>query len=235
LQLALPVSLPINQTFESYYSPEHQDVIAHLKSLSERDARVGSALTLLCGVEGTGKSHLIYSVCNLADQLGLSCAYLNLDSLQSIDPLMLENSEHQDIICLDNVHNVAGNTAWERAIFDLINKVNERIGEGEKIHLLFSLADLPNHSDFQLPDLVSRLNWGTTFKLHEPNDEVRKQIVMLRAQLQGLSFSDAACNFLMSHTNRHLPALMTKLEEIDALSLQSKRKITVPLLKKLLD
>lgn len=235
MQLTLPVTLPINQTFESYFSEGHTDVVAHLKGVLTGETDTSIPLTLLTGAEGTGKSHLLFSLCHLADSHRKSCVYISLSKLDTLEPAVFEGMEQHDILCIDNVDAIAENEKWERALFDLINKVTEKNSRGETTLLVLTSRQSPKHAKYGLPDLISRLQWGVMFKLSVPNDEQRRHIVALRAKQKGLSLSDSACSFLLSHSNRHLPVLMDIIDELDALSLQAQKKITVPMLKKVLE
>ncbi len=232
MQLALPVSLPLDQTFDSFYTSTNADAVSHLQDVASHSTHLGIPLTLLCGKGGVGKSHLLFSLCHIADETHQQSVYLNFEELNSVDPIMLSGLEHCSIICLDNIHCIVGHTQWETALFDLINRINEAVYNKQTSHLVISMNALPNHLGFVLPDLLSRLNWGTTFYLEQPDDKGREAIIKRRAKAQGMNISDAACKFLLVHTDRHLNKLMALLEKLDQLSLQSQTKITLPLLKK---
>ena len=45
-----------------------------------------------------------------------------LNKAQYFSPAVLENLEQQELVCLDDLQEVIGDTDWEVAIFDLINR-----------------------------------------------------------------------------------------------------------------
>lgn len=234
MQLALPVSLPLDQTFNSFYAAKNAQAVEHLQAVAKRSLQHGIPLTLLCGKSGVGKSHLLFSLCHFADETNQQSAYFNCAELSNVDPIMLSGLEYSSIVCLDNIHCIAGHAQWENALFDLINRINEVSSSEHVVHLVISMNALPNHLGVVLPDLLSRLNWGTTFYLEQPDDDAKEAIIRKRAEVQGINISDAACRFLLRHTDRHLNKLMALLDKLDHLSLQSQKKITLPLLKKAL-
>ena len=85
MQMALPVTLPDDETFSSYFGGENSQVVMHLQSILERSKQGNKfEFTYLCGLAESGKSHLLYASCVKAQELGLSTI---LFILSLIDPL----------------------------------------------------------------------------------------------------------------------------------------------------
>ena len=95
----------------------------------------------------------------------------------------------------------------------------------------FPLQSLP----LQLPDLLSRLSWGVSFRVVTLNDIERCKALILRAEQRGLVMSVDVAKFLLNHLQRDLPALIKCLDKLDELSLQQQRKLTIPFVKSTLN
>ncbi len=240
MQLPLPVTLPDDETFASFVAGGNQQVLALLASVAEHspDWREEPGLAILNAASiplvnlvagnGKGKSHLLYAVCHQLASREIPHVYLNCADLIGLSPRVLDSLEQLPVICLDNLENIRGNEAWEEAVFDLINRVSEtRLGL-----LIFASQLGPQHSEFLLPDLRSRLSAGLTFQLQGLTDEERGEVLSSRALQRGLNLSEQALHYLLNHSQRDLPSLMALLDRLDQRSLQEQKKISVALVKR---
>ncbi len=242
VQLPLPVSLPTDETFSSFVVGENSQLVELLKNLSDTSCESEGSLSgfvsgqnlpliNIIGGQGKGKSHLLFSICHEFFEKQTSHIYLNLGDYKSLHPQLLEGLEQVSIICLDNIHAVAGDREWEVGLFDLIN----RVAEGEQTTLVCTSLLGPSHPSFNLPDLRSRLGWGITFQLQSLNDEDRKSVIRLRAKQRGLKFSEAALDYLLNRSERDLPSLLRLLDILDEKSLQEKKRLTLNLVKQVIE
>ncbi|WP_223857959.1 DnaA regulatory inactivator Hda [Salinimonas profundi] len=239
-QLSLPVSLPADETFESFVAAQNQQLVALLTMISRETPDWSATRSLqfltsqplplinIVGGEGQGKSHLLFALAHRLSARGVSHIYLNCRQLSALESQVLEGLENLSVIALDNMESISQNANWEEAIFDLLNRVTEK----RKTIVICSSRQLPANTGFRLPDLESRLQWGTTFTLQRLDDEARKQAVRYRAEQKGLMFSDAALSFVLNHYDRNLKSLMHLLERLDARSLQEQRKISISMIKR---
>ena len=240
MQLSLPVSLPADETFDSFVSANNRQLVTLLREIGNQAPywqRIPSLTALaaqplplinLFGGSGQGKSHLLYATAHMLSARQVSHIYLNLQQHAAFKPCILDGLEVLHVIALDNIHAISKAPAWEEALFDLINRVTEN----RQTVLLFSARQPPRRIPFNLPDLQSRLQWGTSFAVHQLNDNQRKQALILRSRQKGLQFSDAAIAFLLHHYDRNLTNLMQMLERLDTRSLQEQRRISVALIKR---
>jgi DnaA family protein len=135
-----------------------------------------------------------------------------------------------DLICLDDIQLVAGNTLWQKAIFDLYNRVLE-----QNNCLLITGDQSANKLDISLPDLESRLTWGLTEQL-KPLDDTQKIIALqYRASQRGLVLTNEVVNFLLTRLSRDMTTLIDSLDALDKASILQQRKITIPFIKEVLD
>ena len=240
MQLPLPVSLPTDETFESFVSGDNEAVVSVMSNLANAGLEWRSSMLLrvlekstlpgvmLVGGKGKGKSHLLYAFCHqLADQ-GIAHLYLNLENASQWTTSVFDHLEGLPFLCLDNVHAIAANTDWEEALFDFINRIVER----QSTVLLMTSRLGVTHPSFQLADLRSRLSWGLTYQLQPLNDELRARVLANRASERGLKFSPQAIQFLLHHCERDLPTLLGILERLDTRSLQEQKKVSVSMVKR---
>ena len=231
MQLTLPVSLPDDETFDSFLAVDNEFATSYLRQFCLKGLDGQKPLCYLFGGIGEGKSHLLFACCHKANLDKLQTVYLNMFELKNMPPEVLASIADYDLICIDNLHEIAGNSVWERTIFDLINQVLERPHQPK---IIISSASSPLAVGFQLPDLVSRLTWGAVFQLAARSDEQLRQIIQFRLEHRGLEVSDECIKFLLTRVDRELRNLMSIVNELDKKSLQAKRKLTIPFIKQAL-
>jgi DnaA family protein len=83
-------------------------------------------------------------------------------------------------------------------------------------------------------DLVTRLGWGLVYQVHELTDEEKIEAMKSHAITRGLELSQEVCGYLLRHARRDLPSLMATLDALNGYSLANQRKVTVPLVRELL-
>ncbi|NRA62799.1 MAG: DnaA regulatory inactivator Hda, partial [Psychrobium sp.] len=150
-QLSLPVYLPDDETFSSFYPANNEELLAMMSSITDDDS---CQFVYLWGGAKSGKTHLLHACCAQAQQRGQNTFYIPFEMYASMSGAVLEDLHKLPLICLDNIDQVAGNPLWEEALFDLYNRVKESGGK-----LVASATHSPTQNGFKLPDLVSRLSW----------------------------------------------------------------------------
>lgn len=224
-QLALPVTLPDDETYASYFGGEDSLEVNHLKAAFEQLTQQFQ-YTYLCGLGDSGKSHLLYATCIHAQEQGLSSMLLSLSEVQQFGAQVLEGLDTLDVVCIDDLHLVAGDEAWEKALFNFFNRFNE---PGKL--LLISADLLPDMLNITLPDLESRLKWGTTLQIRSMSDDDKAQALTNRAKMRGLELSDDCARFLLTRLSRDMRALLDVLDTLDHASMAAQRKLTIPFIK----
>ncbi len=220
VQLPLGIQLRDSATFASFYSAQNQHLLAALKGTLE-------TCVYFWGRAGTGKSHLLQALCHEKAVEGWRVAYLPLAE-PDLMPAMLEDMDQFDLVCVDDLQDVAGNQDWEIALFHLYNRIQSRAGR-----LVISANQAPSGLSLELQDLASRLGWGLVFQLQELADEDKQAALQLRAQARGLELGDEVAAYLLRHTPRDMRSLFTLLERLDHASLAAQRKLTIPFVREL--
>ena len=225
-QLTLDLKLRESHNFNNFVTGDNALLVQMLQQLMTPD---GEKQLYIWGEKFTGKSHLLQATCQLASEKNLTISYLPLEQMIEYTPDVLDGLEHADLVCIDDVHAVAGHDDWQEKVFDLINRVREA-----NKRLLFSAQLPPNELLLDLEDLRSRLNWGPVIKINPLSDAEKQQALQLRAKSRGFELPDQVASFMMNNYARDMSGLYEKLETLDRASLQQHRRLTIPFVKDVL-
>lgn len=215
-QLPLQIKLDDAATFANFYAKQNEALLALLNPVSE-------PCIYFWSTEPAGKTHLLQAMCHSMQQQAI---YLPLKEHEQLAPELFEGLEQFRLICLDDIQSIAGRRDWEQALFGLYNRVREAGG-----HLCVTGTATANQLQIQLPDLVSRLNWGPVFQLQSLTDEQKLAALQMRASLRGFEMSDEVAKYLLNHYPRDMHSLFAILDKLDDATLQAQRKLTIPFVK----
>lgn len=121
-QLSLPLYLPDDETFASFWPGDNSSLLAALQNVLRQEH---SGYIYLWAREGAGRSHLLHAACAELSQRGDAVGYVPLDKRTWFVPEVLDGMEHLSLVCIDNIECIAGDELWEMAIFDLYNRILE--------------------------------------------------------------------------------------------------------------
>jgi DnaA-homolog protein len=217
-QLALGVRLRAGAVFESFWPGRNSEVVAAL--------RLPSAAPLwLWGAPGSGKTHLLQAVCAAE-----AAAYFPLTRPLALPPEALAGFERTPILCVDDVDAVAGDSAWERALFRLYN-------EAAELHtrLIFAGASPPRLPEWRLEDWRSRAAACVVYQLQELDDVGRVEALRLRAAQRGLQLPQETSEYLLRRVPRDLHSLFEILDQLDEASMVAQRRLTIPFIRDALE
>lgn len=218
-QLLLGVRLRDSSVFASYFAGSNRAAVDALRTLAPGSL---PPCVFLHGPPATGKSHLLQAVCADAAYRGLTAAYLPLTQISRIGPAMLSGWGEIDIVCVDDIEEVAAEREWNRELFALHQQLEERRGK-----LLIASASPPAGLRMTLPDLASRLGGGTILTLQPLNEAEQVSALKLHAQLRGFELPDDAATFMLRRLPRDMTTLCRVLDELDEASLIAQRRLTV--------
>ena len=230
-QLSLNLRLKDASSFGNFLSGPNREALEQLRAAVVTAATSDKAsvpMMYLWGAEGSGKTHLLQAACRLAQELGIAPVYMPLAEVVSLTPSLLEGVEAAPLVCLDDVESAAGLTEWESALFSLV----ERLRAGGGMLVVGALAP-PDRLGLRLPDLASRLAWGTVYAMQPLDDAQKLEAVRLRARHRGFDMPEDVARYILSRYPRDLPSLFGLLDRIDQASLAQQRRVTIPFLRRL--
>lgn len=195
-----------------------------LRALHER-----APALYLHGAQGTGKTHLLQAACRQVSALGERALYLPLTEMVAQPPDWLQGLEHLQLLALDDVQALAGQRAWQQALVALLDRL--RVAGAQ---LLFAASVAPQSLQLELADLSSRLGWAVRYRLQALDDEGRQQLLTQRAAERGLELNEEVARYLLQRSPRSTPRLLALLDELDAVSLVTRRHLTIPLVRQVL-
>lgn len=83
-------------------------------------------------------------------------------------------------------------------------------------------------------DLRSRLGWGLVYQVKPLTDGERAVYLRAEAGRRGMHLADEVVSYLLTHVRRDLPSLGAILDELDRVSLEQQRAVTLPLVRETL-
>jgi DnaA family protein len=224
-QLPLPLRPPAAGDFESFVAAGNTEVITALRRWA---ACAGGGRILLHGETGCGKSHLLRAACRAAREGGASVAFVALD-MGTLGPAVLDGLEARDAVVIDAVQAVAAEPAWELALFNLYNGLQQSGGR-----LLLAARAPAAGLGLALPDLTSRLCACATYAVRPLDDAGRARLLRDRAAARGMRLDAATLDYILKHSQRDTAALLSLLDALDRTSLDRGRKPNRALVRELL-
>jgi len=223
-QLPLALKLNPHASFDSFVAGANRAAVEHLRAVAAGER---AESVWLSGPAGSGRSHLLAAACRAAGDAGRRSIYLALDPGR--DPGLLANLEAIDLIALDDLGRVAGRREWEAALFAVFDS---RLVAGG---LLLAADAPPADCGFALPDLTSRAAAAAVYRLGPLADEDLAEAVQRLAGARGLELDPGTAGYLLQRVSRELGAIRAWLERIDRYSLAAQRRITIPLVRRVLE
>lgn len=229
-QLILNIPTDHSATFERFFWQDNtvlRDVLFSCLSQSQPIER----LFYLWGEPGCGKSHLLQASCHALGK-AMPCAYLPIQSLQEAgaDPEIFDNLEQLDLIAIDGLEHLAGNAAWEEALFHCYNRILAQ----PKSRLIMVASQPIAALNIQLPDLRSRLSACMVFHVASLNEAATLKLLQERAIQRGLLLSEDVAHFLIRRCPRNPGQLLDIFEQLDKAAWKEQRRLTIPFAKSVL-
>ncbi len=177
---------------------------------------------LLQGQSGSGKSHLA-----ALWQMKFKAKNLSLHEILHHSPYdLLSQNTH---FALDPFpHRL--NQEMEEFFFHLYNVALEL----RKPILLVLPQALPFYA-FGLKDLESRLKASPLYTIQGPDDQILKFLILKQLSDRQITLETNALEFLLKRIERSFESCAKLVAQIDRQSLESQRKVTIPLLKQIFE
>jgi DnaA family protein len=142
---------------------------------------------------------------------------------------ILESLESMELVCIDGIESIVGNKVWEIGLFNLINR-----SLNSENRLIFTSSKNIDVMNFELKDLDSRLRKIQSHELYALTDDEILSALKHIANLRSIELGSKEAQYLLTYANRNISDLVQILENLDQLSMEMKRKITIPLIKEVI-
>ncbi len=224
-QIALDIGLSAGPTVANFCAGPNLAALQHLELwLGDKgNAHNRSPVpTYYWGPSGSGKSHLLKAAREGLREQGARVGWL--DASMHNAP---EYSESWAAVLMDDVH--AFTAAQQQVAFNWFVHAQTLqrpvMAAGEFAPVELKLRD----------DLRTRLGWGHIFGLQLLSEDQRRAVLRQAADARGVFLGDEVMDFMLTSFSRDLGHLMELLELLDGYSLQSKRAITIPMIKSMME
>ena len=220
-QLPLDFGLAAVPRLENFIAQGNEAAVWHVQQAVANPQRA-AVPTYLWGETGSGKSHLLQAVVTALREQGEPVGWLDA---QTLHPAAFD--DRWQAVVLDDCHLF---TPHQQAVaFNwFVNAQTWQRG-------VLAAGDAPP-ADLRLrEDLRTRLGWGHVFQLHVLGETERRAVLRQAADARGVFLGDEVMDFMLTRFSRDLGSLMLLLEHLDAYALQTRRAITIPLIKDMLE
>ena len=223
-QLTFPWSKDNKSSFDSFYASK---LNKHLLSLLQNNTFKDDLL--IFGTKDSGKTYLLQALCNHFSNQGKSSFYLPMKQAKELSVDILESLESMELVCIDGIESIVGNKVWEIGLFNLINR-----SLNSENRLIFTSSKNIDVMNFELKDLDSRLRKIQSHELYALADDEILSALKHIANLRSIELGSKEAQYLLTYANRNISDLVQILESLDQLSMEMKRKITIPLIKEVI-
>jgi DnaA family protein len=216
-QLTFPWNKENKSSFDSFYTTKLNKQLLFLL----KDEALKEDL-LIYGAKDSGKTYLLQALCNQFNNQGKSSFFLPMRQAIELSVDILDSLENIELVCIDGIESLVGNKAWEIGLFNPNNR------------LIFTSAKNIDGMNFELKDLDSRLRKIQSHELHSLADDDILYALKHIANLRCIELGSKEAQYLLTYADRNISDLVKILESLDQLSMEMKRKITIPLIKEVI-
>jgi DnaA family protein len=220
-QLALDFASQPLPTLDNFIAGRNGELLENLRRLAAGQAR--ERFLYVWGRPGSGRSHLLKGAVNALQGAGSAATCIGCRA----DTRLAEGLDRLDCVALDDVDRL--DEDGQVAAFDLYNSLRERSGA------LVAAGSAPPVQLTLREDLVTRLAWGLVYQVHALTDEDKARALTDHAASRGLPLPREVCDYLLTRARRDMPSLLATLDALDRYSLETRRPVTVPLVRELLE
>lgn len=206
------------QTLDTFVPGRNQELTQVLHRIEKTAPAPDERFLYVWGEHGSGKTHLLKAL-----SLHPDSRYLAAHS----DPDAFDFSDDTSLYLIDDCDKLSAES--QIAAFALFNQVREN-----KASMITAGSVAPAFLSVR-EDLRTRLGWGLIYQVHGLSDEEKISALTRNAQSRGLALSTGVIPYLITHFHRDMRSLASMLDALDRYSLETKRPITLPLLRELLE
>ena len=212
-QLALDITAPPAPAFGNFIVGRNAELLAHLREAIDN---AGERFVYLWGEPGSGRTHLLRAAAAHGH-------YVQCDAHSHQDTF----SDSATLLAADDVESLGPDA--QTALFHRYNTLREQGGS------LIASGTVPPVQLALRADLLTRLAWGLVVQVHALSDGEKAQALAGHAKARGFTLPGEVIAYLLTHAPRDMGALFAMLDALDRYSLETKRAVTVPLVREFLN
>ena len=176
---------------------------------------------ILAGPSGAGKSHLAHIWSEMTSGIVIDAKSLMDIDLRSISEVAL---------CVEGLHQIAGNEELEAHAFHLHNLTQEN-----GVPLLVTGIGVPATWGLTLPDLASRINGTAVAELRAPDDMLLNALLIKQFNDRQIAIDPKVIAYLLQRMERSFAGVSRLVTELDENALKLKKPISIKLACNVLD
>ena len=213
----IPFDIPVRVAFEAedYLVTSTNEAVVNW--IDRWPHWTDSHCTILYGPAGCGKSHL-------------SHVWQHKSGAERLEPEKDISLAAATCLIIEDVEAIIGNVDLQEKLFHLYNRQKEMGG-----FILLTARQHPKYWSLELPDLRSRMLASMILEIGPPDDELLAAVIVKQFMDRQINIPIEVVTFLIPRIERSFAAARDVVAEIDRLALARKRKITVPLIRELLE
>jgi len=218
-QLGLPISLDSKMLLDNFIANSELVNLIHQLFQDKKASEI-----YVYGLTGQGKTHVLQGVVLKALARDKNAIYI--DCIDSFPEHLLDFINQLSFISLDNVDLISKES--QEIFFDLYNRARQA-----GVVILVSGSSLPADLTV-MKDLKTRLSLAAVYKLEALNDELKMDVLNKQMNDRNLTIDSKIYEYLFKNYSRDLNTLVSAMNQLDKASLQSKKAISIPFVKKVL-
>jgi DnaA-homolog protein len=216
-QIPLAIGLDSRPAFDNFVPGSNGAALAHLQQLV-----LPAAPVYLCGPAGSGKTHLMQALVAQVQASGQRAAWFD-----AADPEPWTLEAGWSLVVVDRCDELSATA--QHAAFVLFEAAAAHgvqwLAAGRQMPVGLPLRD----------DLRTRLAWGHVLALTPLSDSETRGALRRAADARGLFLPEEVLDWLMSRCTRQLAPLLAVLDRLDEFGLAKGRRITLPLVRQMVD
>jgi chromosomal replication initiator protein len=185
--------------FDRFFSgPSNRLAFAAAQAIARKPGNAFNPF-LIHGQTGVGKTHILHAICAsiLENHPDLHVILIScrdwLQATEQGDQEYLTALGQADVVAVDNIHLIDGDLNAQDRFLHLFNHLHER-----RSQILLSSNRAPQEMTQLADALASRLRWGMVVELEPCTFEMKKSILLEKANAVGLNLSPDSIAFLAS-------------------------------------
>ena len=189
------------------------------------------------GATGVGKTHLIQAIGIKVKetQPQSRVLYVTARVFESQYTTAVRNNKVNDFInfyqsidtlILDDIQEFAGKTATQNTFFHIFNHLHQN-----QKQLILSSDTRPVDMDGMVPRLISRFKWGMTAELAKPDYSLRRSVLTMKAEQDGLVISNEILDYIANNVTDSVRELEGVVVSLLAHATMLNQEITLDLAK----